>query len=98
MPAHFFGGTDNAISLGVVAVLLIFWLLGISLHVAGSLIHLLLGGCIRGSHYAVEPRGLRDWRSDERGELKQMRTSRLRMSQRVKIVTIAASLAKRLPI
>jgi hypothetical protein len=27
---------------GVVAVLLIFWLLGIGLHVAGSLIHLLL--------------------------------------------------------
>ena len=27
---------------GIVAVLLIFWLLGIGLHVAGSLIHLLL--------------------------------------------------------
>jgi hypothetical protein len=42
VPAHFFGGTDYAMSLGVLAVLLIFWLLGIGLHVAGSLIHLLL--------------------------------------------------------
>ena len=42
MPAYSFGGSDNAISLGGCAVLLIFWLLGIGLHVAGSLIHLLL--------------------------------------------------------
>ena len=40
--AYFFGGITMRLAWGIVAVLLIFWLLGIGLHVAGSLIHLLL--------------------------------------------------------
>jgi Family of unknown function (DUF5670) len=35
-------GITMRLAWGIVAVLLIFWLLGIGLHVAGSLIHLLL--------------------------------------------------------
>ena len=70
---------------GIVAVLLIFWLLGIGLHVAGSLIHLLLVVAfvvLIIDLLSRSPRGLMEWRSNEHGEPKQMCASWLRMPQR----------------
>jgi hypothetical protein len=40
--SNFAGGNEMRLAWAIVAILLIFWVLGIGLHVAGSLIHLLL--------------------------------------------------------